>query len=441
MRTFNFFLFFFALGPVLNAAKPNIIVIMADDFGYECVTANGGQSYQTPNIDRLAAHGIRFEQCHVQPLCTPTRVQLMTGRFNVRNYVNFGTLARTETTFAHLFKEAGYATAICGKWQLGREKDSPQHFGFDESCLWQHTRRPPRYANPGLEYNGVEKDFENGEYGPTLINDFALDFITQHREKPFFLYYPMLLTHNPFQPTPDSPNWNPTAVGENVNDKEKHFADMTAYMDKMVGRVDTKLSELGIRDNTLLIFLGDNGTNRSLTSRFKGADYIGGKGTTTQRGTHVPLVASWPAIMKEGRVNRDLISSVDILPTICQAALVRVPANTDGVSFERQLHGHHGTPREWLYCWYSPRQQADLTVKEYSQNQQYKLYRTGEFFDLASDPFEKRPLDRDSLSNEAKKSATELQKALDQFTNARPTELDLAFESNTKRKASEKKNK
>ena len=78
-----------------------------------------------------------------------------------------------------------------------------------------------------------------------MINDFALDFITQHREKPFFLYYPMLLTHNPFQPTPDSPNWNPTAVGENVNDKEKHFADMTAYMDKMVGRVDTKLSELG----------------------------------------------------------------------------------------------------------------------------------------------------------------------------------------------------
>lgn len=441
MRYITILVFLFALGPVLNAAKPNIIVIMADDFGYECVTANGGQSYQTPNIDRLAAHGIRFEQCHVQPLCTPTRVQLMTGRFNVRNYVNFGTLPRTETTFAHLFKEAGYSTAICGKWQLGREKDSPQHFGFDESCLWQHTRRPPRYANPGLEYNGVEKDFANGEYGPTLINDFALDFITQHRERPFLLYYPMLLTHNPFQPTPDSPNWNPKAVGENVNDKEKHFADMTAYMDKMVGRVDTKLSELGIRDNTLLIFLGDNGTNRSLTSRFQGADYIGGKGTTTQRGTHVPLVASWPAVMKAGRVNRDLISSVDILPTICEAAGMRVPANTDGVSFEKQLQGQRGTAREWLYCWYSPRQQADMTVKEYSQNQQFKLYRTGELFDLASDPFEKHPLDRDSLSKEAKKAAIELQKVLDSFTNARPAELDLAFASEAKGKAKEKKNK
>ncbi|MCU0871898.1 MAG: sulfatase-like hydrolase/transferase, partial [Pirellulaceae bacterium] len=139
-------------------SKPNFILFMADDFGYECVTANGGQSYQTPNLDRLAAAGVRFEHCHVQPLCTPTRVQLMTGRYNVRNYVNFGTLPRSETTFAHLLKQAGYATGICGKWQLGREKDSPQHFGFDEACLWQHTRRPPRYANPGLEYDGVEKE-------------------------------------------------------------------------------------------------------------------------------------------------------------------------------------------------------------------------------------------------------------------------------------------
>lgn len=440
MRYCTFLLFLLLLGSVSKAAKPNIIVIMADDFGYECVTANGGQSYQTPNIDRLAANGIRFEQCHVQPLCTPTRVQLMTGRFNVRNYVNFGTLLRTETTFAHLLKEAGYSTAICGKWQLGREKDSPQHFGFDESCLWQQTRRPPRYANPGLEYNGVEKDFANGEYGPTLVNEFAIDFITQHREKPFFLYYPMILTHDPFQPTPDSPNWDPKAVGENVKKNVMHFADMTAYMDKMVGRVDTTLSELGIRDNTLLIFIGDNGTNKTLTSRFQGADYVGGKGTTTQRGTHVPLIASWPTVMKAGRVNRDLISSVDILPTICEAAGVRVPANTDGVSFEKQLRGENGTPREWLYCWYSPRQQADLTVKEYSQNQQYKLYRTGDFFDLTSDPFEQHPLDRDSLSSEAMKAASELQKVLDQFTNARPAELDLAFASDTKRKANKKKN-
>lgn len=413
-------------------SRPNIILIMADDFGYECVTANGGQSYQTPHVDRLAAAGMRFEQCHVQPLCTPTRVQLMTGRYNVRNYFNFGTLPRTETTFGHLLKKAGYATGICGKWQLGREKDAPQHFGFDESCLWQHTRRPPRFANPGLEYNGVEKDFRNGEYGPQLVNDFALDFVTRHRAQPFFLYYPMTLTHGPFQPTPDSPNWDPKAVGENVHQNVKHFADMTAYMDKLIGRLDARLVELGIRENTLLLFIGDNGTHSSVTSRFNGGDYRGGKGSTTQRGTRVPFVASWPAVMMQGRVNRDLISSADFLPTICEAAGVAVPTNMDGVSFLSQLRGQRGTPREWLYCWYSPRQQADLTVREFTFDHSYKLYRDGRFFDLANDPFEDKPLHTETLVSVAATTAKKLQAALDQFKDARPAELDRAYAESIK---------
>ncbi len=266
MKLLVFLLLSFVLLHSSFSAQPNVVLIMVDDFGYECVTANGGESYQTPNIDKLAASGVRFENCHVQPLCTPTRVQLMTGRYNVRNYINFGTLLRTETTFGNLMQGAGYATGICGKWQLGHEVFSPQHFGFDESCLWQQTRRPPRYANPGLEYNGVEKDFTHGEYGPTLVNDFALSFITQNKEKPFFLYYPMILTHDPFQPTPDSPDWDPTISSENKQQSPKHFADMTAYMDKMVGSVVAKLDELDIRDNTLLLVLGDNGTNSGITS-------------------------------------------------------------------------------------------------------------------------------------------------------------------------------
>jgi arylsulfatase A len=419
----------FCLSGSLSALdRPNIVLIMADDFGYECVAANGGQSYQTPHLDRLAASGMRFEQCHVQPLCTPTRVQLMTGRYNVRNYLNFGTLVRTETTFAHLLKRAGYATGICGKWQLGREQDSPQHFGFDESLLWQHTRRPPRYANPGLEHDGVAKDFTGGEYGPQLVNDFALDFVTRHKDQPFFLYYPLILTHNPFQPTPDSPDWDPKAQGENVNRSVKHFAEMTAFMDKMIGRLDAKLAELGIRDNTLLMFLGDNGTNRSATSRLNGADYQGGKGTTTRRGHHVPLVASWPDAMKQGRVNRDLISSADFLPTICEAAGVKVPSNVDGVSFLPQLRGERGAPRQWLYCWYSPRQRQDLTVREFAFDHRYKLYRTGQFFDLEADPFEEQPLDAAALAGDQKAAAAKLQVVLDRFREARPAELDVQFQ-------------
>ena len=406
------------------STKPNIVLILADDFGYECVTANGGQSYQTPNLDRLAASGVRFERCHVQPLCTPTRVQLMTGRFNVRNYVNFGTLLRSETTFGHLLKQSGYATGVCGKWQLGHEKDSPRHFGFDEACLWQHTRRPPRYANPGLEYDGVEKDFTKGEYGPDLVNAFALDFMARHKDGPFFLYYPLMLTHSPFQPTPDSQDWDPKALGENVNDQVKHFADMTAYMDKLVGSVDAKLAELGIRDNTLLLFLGDNGTGGQVTSRFNGGDYRGGKGRTTGNGTHVPLIASWPAAVKQGRVCGDLISGADVLPTLCEAAGAAVPQNVDGISFLPQVRGERGAPREWLYAWYSPRLKADMTVQEWAWDQRYKLYRNGELYDLSADREESAPLKEAMRTEEAAAAAKKLQAALDRYSGTRPAGLD-----------------
>src|ERR1044071_1890002 len=133
--------------------QPNVVLVLIDDFGYECVTADGGESYQTPVMDRLAATGVRFEQCHVQPLCTPTRVQLMTGLSNRRNYTHFGHLDPTQKTFGNIFRDAGYATCITGKWQLSNGYEGPGKFGFDEYCLWQLTRRPGRYKNPGLEIN------------------------------------------------------------------------------------------------------------------------------------------------------------------------------------------------------------------------------------------------------------------------------------------------
>lgn len=407
--------------------RPNIVLIMADDFGYECVTANGGDSYPTPHLDRLAREGVRFSQCHVQPLCTPTRVQLMTGLYNIRNYVKFGTLPRSEKTFAHFLQQAGYATAICGKWQLGNEVDSPRHFGFDESCLWQHTRRPPRYANPGLEYGGDEKDFSNGEYGPELVNDFALDFMTRHRDQSFLLYYPMILTHDPFQPTPDSENWDPSAKGEQVHRNTKHFADMTVYMDQMIGRVDEKLAELGIRENTLLIFLGDNGTHSSITSQFNAIDYQGGKGSTTAHGTHVPLIANWPGRVQQSAVSDALISSVDFLPTLCEVAGVSPPQRCDGLSFLAQLEGRtDAKQRDWLYCWYSPRQRNDLSVQEFAFDANYKLYRDGRLINLRSDRLEKTPIDADRATTDDKLAQEKLNRVLDQFTQARPRELDEA---------------
>ena len=428
----------------LSAAerKPNLVLIMADDFGYECVTANGGQSYRTPNLDKLAAGGMRFEHCYVQPLCTPTRVQLMTGYYNVRNYIDFGTLDRKATTFAHVLKKAGYVTGICGKWQLGQEKDAPQHFGFDDAFLWQHTRRPPRYANPGLEHNSRELDYAKGEYGPTLINDFALDFVTRHKDAPFFLYYPMILTHDPFQPTPDSATWDPKAQGEQVHRDVKHFADMTAYMDKMIGRLVAKLDALGLRENTLILFLGDNGTGVSVTTQFKGQPYQGGKGTHTARGNHVPLIASWPGKIPAGKVSRDLVGSVDFLPTLCDAAGIKTPGGLDGRSFFPQLRGERGQPREWLYTWYA-RDGGPKPQWEFVMSTTHKLYRDGRFFDLQADPFEAKPLARGQLSGNAAAAAKSLQAALEQYATARPPHLmrddQVSAREKAKKKASKQK--
>lgn len=415
-----------AVSAYAAAPKPNVILILADDLGYETIGANGGTSYRTPVLDKLAATGARFSQCYVQPLCTPTRVQLMTGIYNVRNYINFGNMDPKALTFGSLLKQAGYATCIAGKWQLGRDPELPRKYGFDEFCLWQHTRRPPRYANAGLEINNVEKDYSHGEYGPDIVNDYVLDFVSRKKAESFFVYYPMMLTHDPYQPTPDSPDYDRSLQGETAKRDVKHFGEMVEYMDKLIGKLVARLEALGIRDNTLLIFVGDNGTGRGTPSKMGERTVIGGKGTTTDAGMHVPLIVNWPARAARGKVSADLVDSTDFLPTVLEAAGVGLPAGhaIDGRSFLPQVRGERGQPRDWIYSWYSPRQQADLTVREFAFTARYKLYRTGQFYDLTSDLAEKNPLAVGDLSGERAAAARLLQGALDQFAQARDPQLD-----------------
>jgi arylsulfatase A len=215
-------------------------------------------------------------------------------------------------------------------------------------------------------------------------------------------------------------------MGEKAAQNERHFAEMTAFMDKLVGQLDERLAELGLRDNTLLLFLGDNGTGGGVRSKFQDREIRGGKGTTAWRGTRVPLIASWPAVIREGKINRDLVSSVDFLPTICEAAGIPAPVKTDGVSFLPQLRGERGAPREWLYHWYSPRQNNAKRVTEFAFDHRYKLYRDGRFFDLERDPEEKSPMTVGELSGDMAKSAGKLDAALERFRNARPMALDAA---------------
>ncbi len=407
-----------------QAGRPNIVLIMADDLGYECIGANGGTSYPTPHLDALAAGGMRFEHCYAQPLCTPTRVQLMTGQYNVRNYVKFGLLDPQQTTFAHLLKQTGYATCIVGKWQLAGGLDGPKHFGFDEYCLWQLNRRPPRYANPGLEINGVQKDFTDGEYGPDLVNQYALDFIGRNKDKPFFVYYPMILTHAPFQPTPDSKNWDPTATGERGNQDERHFGEMVTYMDKLIGRLVKRLDELKLREKTLMLFTGDNGTGRGVTSQMGEVTVKGGKGTMTDTGMRVPLITHWPGSIPAGKVSRDLVDSTDFLPTICEAAGAALPAGKlDGRSFLPQLRGETGRPREWTYCWYAPNQNKVDEPRQFARDHRFKLFADGTFYEIDSRRYEETQLQEGQLGPEAAAARKKLQAVLDQFRGARPKEL------------------
>lgn len=423
-----------------SPVKPNLVLIMVDDLGYETIGANGGTSYRTPVLDKLAAAGARFTQGYAQPLCTPTRVQLMTGRSNARNYLSFGRMDPQCVTSGNLLKQAGYTTCIAGKWQLGQDVGLPKKFGFDESCLWQHTRRPPRYANPGLEINGVPKDFSNGEYGPDLVNAYALDFIARNKDGPFFLYYPMILTHDPYQPTPDSKDWDPQAKGEQVNRHPDHFGDMVTYMDKLVGKVVAQLDTLGLRDNTLVLFLGDNGTGRGARSMMGDREVIGGKGSTTATGMHVPVIANWPGHVQSGVVCGDLVDTTDFLPTLLDAAGTPPPPGVklDGRSFLPQLRGQPGQPREWIYSWYSPRQGADRTVHEFTFDQHFKLYRSGKLFNLDRDPAEQHPLDPATLTGDAAAAGKRLRDALEQFNDARPPELDTkrgkVFRPNAKKR-------
>ena len=399
--------------------RPNVVLILIDDFGYECVTADGGESYKTPVMDKLAATGVLFEQCHVQPLCTPTRVQLMTGLSNRRNYTHFAHLDPTQKTFGNVLKQAGYATCIAGKWQLGNGFDGPAHFGFDEYCLWQLTRRPGRYKNPGLEINGTLHDYQRNEYGPDIVSDYALVFIARKKDVPCFLYYPMMLTHEPYDATPDSPDYAESISGKNQKPLG-HFPDMVAYTDKLIGKVVAKLEELHLRDNTLLLILGDNGTGRGTPSKFRGRNVLGGKGTTTAWGTHVPLIGNWPGHFASGKVYPDLIDATDFLPTICAATDTPVPAelNVDGVSFLPQLRGEKGTPRAWLYAWYNPSGGAKAKA-EFAHDAQFKLYSDGRFYAVDQDDLERSPLGA-ALDGQAQAAKARLQAALQHFAGPRP---------------------
>ena len=422
------------LPAAFSAAKPNIVFIMADDFGYECVGVNGGTSYKTPVLDQMAKEGMRFEHCYSQPICTPSRVKLMTGIANVRNYVKFGLLNPKETTFANLLKTEGYATCVVGKWQLQGGLEGPNKFGFDDYCLWQLNRRPGRYPNGGLEINGEQVNYSKGEYCPDIVSDHACDFIEKNKENPFLLYYPMILTHCPFEPTPDSKDWDSKSKGSpNYKGKAQYFGDMVSYMDKIVGKILKKLDDEGLRKNTLVIFVGDNGTDTPVVSMMNGRKVAGAKGKMHDGGNRVPCIASWPGTIPAGTVSGEILDFSDFLPTLCEMSGAPSPEGVDGKSLLRTLKGGKQKHRDWIYMWYS-RNGGNKQAREFTRNQRYKLYGDGSFYDVQSDVLEKSSLKSDELTAEQKRVQVMLRGALDQYQDKRPAHLGQQKKGKKKQK-------
>ncbi|GAA4458726.1 sulfatase-like hydrolase/transferase [Novipirellula rosea] len=392
--------------------QPNIVLIMADDLGIEGLGCYGGLSYAMPNLDQLAAEGLRFSHAHAQPLCANTRMQLMTGMHNDRNWICFGIMDPAEKTFGHYLQDVGYKTCIAGKWQLqsydppdypGAETRRgigmhPKDSGFDSYALYHslHTEdKGSRYANPTWLEDGTLKKAE-GQYGPDRWVDYINTFMEREKANPFFVYYPMALPHWPMNPTPDSADWSDPA--KRLDEDPRYFKDMVEYMDKCVGKIVQKIDDLGLRENTLILFYSDNGTHLSITSQTKNGPVAGGKGLPTDAGTHVPLIVTWPGKVQPG-VSDALVDSTDFIPTMMQAAGHPLPSDhaLDGISFYPELVGEGTTSprRQWIYSFYDPRPGWDkdhFTRHVSARDRRWHLYQTGQLFDVEADVLEQHPI-------------------------------------------------
>jgi len=372
---------------------PNIIFIMADDVGAECLRSYGGESYATPELDKLAESGMRFTQAYTAPLCTPTRVQVLTGQYPYRNGWSGGiwTFPKEKQfvnpsifNFGRMLKEAGYATAIAGKWQLARFENHPDHLtklGFDAHCLWTWTyessvpdgvgfegkNKPARFWHPGIWQNGEILPDVAGKYGPDIYTDFLLEFMEQHREGPFLLYYPMALSHFPFVRVPGK------AEGKS---KQENFKDMVEYMDALVGKFVQKTEELGIAENTVIIFTGDNGTDKEMSSVIDGQRLQGGKGSLTDAGTRVPLLVKWSGVVEAGSTSNALVDLTDMLPTFAEVAQANIPNShtVDGKSIFPLLTGKKQTVRDWVFC--------QVDDRWFFRTENHRLHHDGSFYHL-----------------------------------------------------------
>ncbi len=394
-----------AAAPASAASRmPNQILILVDDMGRDWVGAYGS-SHPTPSFDRLASEGVRFTNAWCTPVCTPTRVALLTGQYPFRSGWNVhydvprwggaGLDPDRFTTLGTILRDAGYATAIAGKWQINDLRPDPtimRRHGFDEHCLWtgvesDNPASEKRYWNAFLQQNGERRSHAN-EFGPDVTQRFVLDFIRRHRDQPFFVYYPMINVHAPNEPTPlnrDNPPEGEAAL----------YAGMVSYTDRQVGELLRVLDELGLAGDTIIYFAGDNGSSTGGT--LHGRAIPPGKARVSDLGVHVPLIVRAPGRVRAGEVSDALTDFTDLLPTMAGFAGVALPGQPrlDGHSLVAELTGEPaaGPARAWIFTQYG----AHRAVRD----ERYFYDNRGAFFDLLEDPLQERDLAHDASPERA----------------------------------------
>ena len=391
--------------------RPNIVLIMADDLGDEVIGAYGGQSYDTPNIDSLAQNGTRFTHAFSTPKCSPSRATILTGRYTFRYPHKWGYLPPKEITFGNVLRDAGYATAAAGKWQMALLEDDPLHprkEGFNRYSFWA-WHEGPRYYDPMIWQDAklLEETIDH-RYGPDLYTDFLIDHIERNRgpHQRFLAYFPMTLPH--FAKT-GGPYEEPTAP----DGEYQGYRELVGHMDRLVGRIVDALERLDLRERTLIVFTGDNGTPQRVDSlQVKGRTVQGGKGKMTDAGTRVPLIASWPGHVPSGRVSDALIDFSDFLPTLADLAGGRAPQDRpiDGASFVPQLLGSDDPHRPWVYTKWKDR--------EWVRTHDWKLYGDGTLYHVAEDVREQHPLRPGEGGDEAAAARKTLRRAFGQLGRA-----------------------
>lgn len=356
---------------------PNFILILADDLGYGDLACYGHPSNATPHLDRLAREGMRFTDFHANgPMCSATRAALLTGRYQHRLGRAFEGALSEQTpetglptdaaTLPRMLKDAGYATAMYGKWHLGyRAPHLPSHFGFDDfrGLLTGDGDHISHLSRSGREdwYHNDEIEMEEG-YSSELVTRHTVEFMRENRDRPFFIYAAHLVIHFPWQAPGEAAHreagtdyWNPKKLGPHPEGAVAPVVGkMVSALDDSVGAIMAALRELGLEDNTFVLFASDNGGYRHYEGKFQGEisrnDPCRGQKTEVWEGGHrVPAIAWWPGRIPQGIPCGETAMTMDLLPTYAALAGAPAPGGLDGTSLLPVLFGEKGLPARDLF--------------------------------------------------------------------------------------------